>query len=34
MTHKADLLASGLGFPERPVVMGDGRIVLCDGNTG
>jgi gluconolactonase len=28
------LLASGLGFPEGPVVMGDGRIVLCDGNTG
>ena len=34
MPHKADLLASGLGFPEGPVVMGDGRIVLCDGNTG
>jgi gluconolactonase len=31
---KASLLASGLGFPEGPAVMGDGRIVLCDGNTG
>jgi gluconolactonase len=28
------LLASDLGFPEGPVVMPDGRIVLCDGNTG
>ena len=28
------LLASGLGFPEGPVVMPDGAIVLCDGNTG
>ena len=28
------LLASGLGFPEGPAVMGDGRIVLCDGNVG
>ncbi len=28
------LLASGLGFPEGPVVMPDGSIVLCDGNTG
>jgi gluconolactonase len=28
------LLASGLGFPEGPAVLGDGRIVLCDGNTG
>ena len=27
-------LASGLGFPEGPVDMGDGRIVFCDGNTG
>jgi gluconolactonase len=27
-------LASNLGFPEGPVVMPDGRIVLCDGNTG
>jgi gluconolactonase len=27
-------LASGLGFPEGPAVMGDGRIVFCDGNTG
>src|SRR5258708_31514068 len=34
MPHTADLLASGLGFPEGPAVMGDGRIVLCDGNTG
>ncbi len=31
---KATLLASGLGFPEGPVVMSDGRVVLCDGNTG
>jgi gluconolactonase len=31
---KATLLASNLGFPEGPVVMGDGSIVLCDGNTG
>jgi gluconolactonase len=31
---RGTLLASGLGFPEGPVVMGDGRIVLCDGNTG
>jgi sugar lactone lactonase YvrE len=31
---KTTLLASGLGFPEGPVVMADGRIVLCDGNTG
>jgi len=31
---KASLLQSGLGFPEGPVVMGDGRLVLCDGNTG
>lgn len=28
------LLASGLGFAEGPVILGDGRIVLCDGNTG
>ncbi|MHB8504290.1 MAG: SMP-30/gluconolactonase/LRE family protein [Acidimicrobiales bacterium] len=28
------LLASGLGFPEGPAVMPDGRIVFCDGNTG
>jgi gluconolactonase len=28
------LLASGLGFPEGPVVMPDGGIVICDGNTG
>jgi gluconolactonase len=28
------LLASGLGFPEGPAVMGDGTIVFCDGNTG
>jgi gluconolactonase len=28
------LLASDLGFPEGPVVMPDGAIVLCDGNTG
>jgi gluconolactonase len=30
----ATLLASDLGFPEGPVVMPDGAIVLCDGNTG
>jgi len=28
------LLASDLGFPEGPVVMDDGSIVFCDGNTG
>jgi gluconolactonase len=28
------LLASNLGFPEGPVVLPDGRIVFCDGNTG
>jgi gluconolactonase len=28
------LLASDLGFPEGPVVMPDGGIVFCDGNTG
>jgi gluconolactonase len=31
---KATLLASDLGFPEGPVVMPDGGIVFCDGNTG
>ena len=31
---KAMLLASDLGFPEGPVVMSDGGIVFCDGNTG
>lgn len=31
---QSSLLASGLGFPEGPTVLGDGRIVLCDGNTG
>jgi gluconolactonase len=30
----ARLLASNLGFPEGPVVLGDGRLVFCDGNTG
>jgi gluconolactonase len=30
----ATLLADGLGFPEGPVIMPDGSIVLCDGNTG
>ena len=30
----ATLLASDLGFPEGPVVMPDGAIVFCDGNTG
>jgi gluconolactonase len=28
------LLASDLGFPEGPVVMPDGSVVFCDGNTG
>jgi gluconolactonase len=28
------LLASGLGFPEGPVVMPDRRLVFCDGNIG
>ena len=28
------LLRSDLGFPEGPVVMPDGAIVFCDGNTG
>jgi gluconolactonase len=27
-------LASELGFPEGPVVMADGAVVFCDGNTG
>jgi gluconolactonase len=31
---QSTLLASGLGFPEGPTILGDGRIVLCDGNTG
>ena len=31
---ESSLLASGLGFPEGPTVLGDGRIVLCDANTG
>jgi gluconolactonase len=31
---QSTLLASGLGFPEGPAIMGDGRIVLCDGNIG
>lgn len=30
----ATLLASDLGFPEGPVLMPDGSIVLCDCNTG
>src|SRR5258708_37904839 len=30
----SSMLASGLGFPEGPTVLPDGRIVLCDGNTG
>ncbi len=34
MSMQYSLLASGLGFPEGPAIMGDGRIVLCDGNTG
>jgi gluconolactonase len=31
---QSTLLASGLGFPEGPAVLPDGRIVLCDGNVG
>jgi gluconolactonase len=31
---RAHLLASGLGFPEGPAVMADGRLVFCDGNIG
>jgi gluconolactonase len=31
---QSTLLASGLGFPEGPAILGDGRIVLCDGNVG
>jgi gluconolactonase len=31
---QSTLLASGLGFPEGPTILGDGRVVLCDGNTG
>ena len=31
---EATLLSSGLGYPEGPVVMPDGRIVFCDGNIG
>lgn len=33
-TVEGTLLASNLGFPEGPVVMPDGAIVVCDGNTG
>src|SRR5690348_5719435 len=31
---QSTLLASGLGFPEGPTILGGGRVVLCDGNTG
>jgi gluconolactonase len=31
---QSTLLAASLGFPEGPAIMGDGRVVLCDGNTG
>jgi gluconolactonase len=31
---EATLLASGLGFPEGPVVLPEGGIVFCDGNVG
>jgi gluconolactonase len=34
MPMPSALLAENLGFPEGPVVMPDGSIVLCDGNTG
>jgi gluconolactonase len=27
-------LAAGLGFPEGPTVLSDGRLVFCDGNIG
>jgi gluconolactonase len=30
----ARLLAAGLGFPEGPTVLADGRLVFCDGNIG
>ena len=30
----ARLLAAGLGFPEGPTVLPDGRLVFCDGNIG
>jgi len=33
-TVEGTLLASNLGFPEGPVVMPDGSIVICDGNIG
>jgi gluconolactonase len=31
---EATLLATGLGFPEGPVVLPEGGIVFCDGNIG
>src|SRR5260370_36166815 len=31
---QSSMLGSGLGCPEGPTVLPDGRIVLCDGNTG
>lgn len=31
---QSTLLASGLGFPEGPAVLADGRVLLCDGNVG
>jgi gluconolactonase len=31
---EATLLASGLGFPEGPVVLPDAGVVFCDGNIG
>ncbi len=34
MAQQSTLLASGLGFPEGPAVLGNGRIEFCDGNTG
>ena len=34
MTVEGTLLASNLGFPEGPVIMPDGSVVFCDGNTG
>jgi gluconolactonase len=34
MLMNPTLLASGLGFPEGPVGIGDGRVVFCDCNTG
>jgi gluconolactonase len=34
ISTRATRIAGDLGFPEGPVVMPDGAIVFCDGNTG